>query len=167
MKKLQTKQKILFSLSLIFLITSVSISAYKTTINFKSISFNKNINDNAEKEMDNSLQNEKQIKNKILALVETLGKAVDYIKNNLSEEKLAEVILMTDDCINALDSIENGINNKEGNNLNKQTKVLRSYFYDFKLALKKADIEKSSDIICSIQKEYTCWKTQIKDIKNN
>ncbi|WP_027624864.1 hypothetical protein [Clostridium lundense] len=165
MKKPQTKQKILFSLSIIFLITSASISVYKTAANFKSISFNKNNNDVTEGIDVENLQNEREIKNKILPLVETLGEAVDYIKNNLSEKKLAEVIIITDDCINALYSIENGINklsNKEEiNDLIKQTKILRSYFHDLKLALEKGDIEKSSNIISSIKKEYICLKTQI------
>ncbi|PRR79406.1 hypothetical protein CLLI_08860 [Clostridium liquoris] len=166
MKKLQTKQKILLFLSLIFLISSVSISAYKTVTNFKDISFNKNIDDNVKVKKINDLENEKEIKNRILALVETLGEAVDYMKNNLNEEKLTEAISMTEDCIKALDSIENGLNKLSSkdkiNSLNKQTQILKAYFYDFKSNLGKGDLEKSLDIISSIQKEYIHWKKQIK-----
>ena len=163
MRKLQGKQKIMFSISLTFLLTSFSANIFKTITDLKNISLYEHAND----EIINFKKlksNEEEIKSKILELVETIGEAMNYIENNVSDTKLTkEVNLITEDCIDAIQIIDNNINklNKNDvNNLNKQTKILSTYINEIKLSLKEGDLQKRNDIVSYTRREYKCWKKE-------
>ncbi len=159
MKKIFRKQKIAVIISIVFFLTSIAVNAKNFIQDIKYIFYNKSIQADNKNLMKNS-----DIKEHILKLSNTLGEAIEYIKNNVnSKDKLQELKSLTDDSIIALESIENALNKSENtSNLIEYTEKLKENFKELKTSLEELKMDKAEKIInFSIEKEYENWRNKL------
>ncbi|WP_142414605.1 hypothetical protein [Hathewaya massiliensis] len=100
---------------------------------------NPNVNPNK------NLQNKEEVKNRIADIWSTLDEATSYLKNNIdNKDKREEISDLIDDCISALNSIENTSTKIKDKNAVDATKDIKKIKEDFK-ELKKAFTEYNLD----------------------
>lgn len=100
---------------------------------------NPNVNPNK------NFQNKEEVKNRIADIWSTLDEATSYLKNNIdNKDKREEISDLIDDCISALNSIENASTKIKDKNAVDATKDIKKIKEDFK-ELKKAFTEYNLD----------------------
>ncbi|WMJ81324.1 hypothetical protein RBU49_03440 [Clostridium sp. MB40-C1] len=176
MKNLSQKQKIIFICTLIFFCTSVAVKIKNFNSNIQSInkkkdiiqekvkqdsikSSNNTLNTLPEKSKEKlnlksneKLQNDEDVNNRISEIRDTLEEAINYLKNNIdNKDKKEEIRILIDDCINALNSIENAstkIKYKDDIiNANKDIKKLKEDFKELQKSFKEGNLDKCKEIL--------------------
>ncbi|WP_434304804.1 hypothetical protein [Clostridium botulinum] len=162
MKKFSIKEKISLIITLIFVVTTLAV-------NIKN--FKKDIKYIASTEINNGTKQNKDkgknynVKEHIFGIWDTLGKSIDYLKENIdNKEKVTEVEILIDDCIVALNSIEYALNKNYKDTSSKllsYTIDMRSGFINLKEVLGK-DKKFKEKILRNIEQNYIKAK-KVKD----
>lgn len=166
MKNRKLIGKALITLSVIFFITSIVVQVNRTRMDIKEIVKGKPENSESKKNFNSDFikQNNKQIDDKakkILELFNTINDAIQYMNNNLNKEKLDNIEILTENSIEALNSIEKNLFDENNqSDLKKQIDLLKSDFEELNKAAKDKDLNKSKEIMNNrITKDYElCFK---------
>ncbi|WP_211142210.1 hypothetical protein [Clostridium aciditolerans] len=170
MKNKEFNRKILITLSIIFFITSCVVKLYTTKINFKAAAENR-----TEKNFNSELikQNKKQMDvddkaRRILELSNTISETIKYIDNSLSKGTFNDIETLTNDSIDALNSIEKALFVQDRkSDLRTKIDLLKSDFQELNNAVKDKDLNKSKQIVNGkMLKDYDDVKNSLKSINN-
>lgn len=168
-RKMNIKQKVALALSMVFMCTGLLVKISGYTMDIKKIIINDddNIKEGIkeEEEKANDKRKQREIRIRMGELSKTLGQGIDYISIYINEDKFKQAQALSEDCYDALDSIEDAtksIKDKNAINIKENTKVLRSHFYDLNVNLDKGDKQKALTIIN--EKLYPFYKKFLKDV---
>ncbi|HID0803374.1 TPA: hypothetical protein ACXDBE_003487, partial [Clostridium botulinum] len=97
------------------------------------------------------------VKDHISGIWDTLGESIDYLRINIdNKEKVTEVETLINDCIVALNSIEDALNKNykdTSSNLVLYTREMRADFINLKEVLQK-DNQFKENILKNIEQNY-------------
>lgn len=162
MKKFSIKEKISLIITLIFVFTTVAINIKNFEKDIKYITYIERSNDIKH---NNDKEKNYNVKDHISAIWDTLGESIDYLRINIdNKEKVAEVETLIDDCIAALNSIEDALNKNykdTSSNLVLYTREMRAGFINLKEVLQK-DNQSKENVLKIIEQNYIKAKKEKK-----
>ncbi|MBU3126658.1 hypothetical protein [Clostridium tagluense] len=158
-------------MSTIFFITSILAKIHNTSVLLKG---NKNverkviINNTSKNVFKKEMKNQTERINYILAIVCTLGEALNYIEQNYKNNPNLQVKIVLNDSIvavntinRALESMDSDLNDK---NIKLETNNLESLLNELMHAFDENNIQTIEKIInYKLTNEYNHWKTDIEN----
>ena len=160
------KTKIIFIMSVIFFMSSILTKINNTTMLLKE-NKNKEIINNIDRQLiEKETKNYREKENYILEISDTLGEALNYIRQNYKNETNLQVKTLLRDSIAgvssisaALETMYSGIDNKS---LKVKTNNLKVLFSELINLLDENNIEMAETIIdTKVLSEYNHWKNEL------
>ncbi len=153
MKKISIKEKISLIITLIFVVTTLTVNIKNFKKDIKYITYIERSNDIKH---NNDKEKNYNVKDHISGIWDTLGESIDYLRINIdNKEKVTEVETLIDDCIVALNSIEDALNKNykdTSSNLVLYTREMRADFINLKEVLQK-DNQFKENILKNIEQK--------------
>jgi len=165
------KSRIIFVMSVNFLITSILAKIHNTSILLKENKDNqrrKILNNTNQLVFPKKIKKHAENINYILKISDTLGEALNYIKQNYKNGTKLQTETVLEDSIEGVNSInialETMYSDLDNKSIKLETNNLGALLDKLKNALDESNMEMAENIINSIvSNEYTHWK---RDIEN-
>jgi type II secretory pathway component PulF len=163
------KSRVIFVMSVIFLITSFLTKIHSTSLLLKENKSNEreiNLNKPKKHVFKKEINKHTEEINYILAISDTLGEAINYIEQNYKNDTNEQVKTILKDSIVGITSISSALetmyNDLDDKNIKIKTNNLDSQLNELMHALDDKNIVMAETIMTSkLLNEYTHWKSAI------